>query len=44
VVDQKGKPVFEVQYKEKTQYFTADQIAETIYRKVLGQWHPFILV
>ncbi|KAK7102231.1 hypothetical protein V1264_020480 [Littorina saxatilis] len=35
VLNQNGKPVFEVLFKEKKQKFSPDQITETIYKKML---------
>lgn len=35
VVNQKNQPMFEVEFKEKKQLFTADTVAEMIYKKIL---------
>ncbi|KAL8594041.1 hypothetical protein ACOMHN_016420 [Nucella lapillus] len=35
VVNQNNHPLFEVEYKEKKQQYSADSIAETVYKKVL---------
>ena len=37
MVNQNNQPKFEVEYKEKKQLFSASNIAEMIYKKMMGK-------